>query len=98
MPFSDAPYDTPTIGLMRAALETAWLAAGLQIPGLSNVDRSKMEGAILIAAARGERNFRQLQQHAIDTLGARAVEAPVTPIERRQRLWLVKASEDRRRR
>ena len=77
MPFSGAPYDSKTIDLMVAALEIAWVAARLGIPGISHVDRADMERAILNAAASGERNFKQLQQHAIDALGARAVEAAV---------------------
>jgi hypothetical protein len=73
------------------------MAARFGIPDLSRVDRPHMERAILNAVASGERDFKQLQQHAIDTLGARAVEAAVTPVERRQRLWLVERSKDRRR-
>ena len=37
------------------------------------------------------------QQHAIDVLGARAVESRVKPVERRQQLRLVEGSKDRRR-
>ena len=97
LPFHHAPYDAHTIRLMTVALEIAWMAALFGIPALSKVHRADMERAILNAAAAGERDFKQLQQRAIDTLGGRAVEAAVTPVERRQRLWLVKASVDRRR-
>ena len=96
MPFSGAPYDTNTINLMTAALETAWMAARLGIPALSHVDRADMERAILNAAASGERDFKQLQQHAIDALGASAVEAAVKPVERRKQVRLVEGSKDRR--
>ena len=71
MPFSGAPYDNKTINLMTAALETALIAARLVIPDISHVDHVDMERAILNAAASGERDFKQLQQHAIDALGAR---------------------------
>jgi hypothetical protein len=97
MPFFGTPYDTRTINLMTAALETAWMAARLGIPAVSHVDRADMERAILNAAASGERDFKQLQQHAIDALGARAVEAAVQPVERRQQqIRLVEGSKDRR--
>lgn len=96
MPFYDAPYDTKTINLMTAALETAWMAARMGIPGLSHADRADMERAVLNAAALGERDFRQLQQYAIDALGARAVEAAVAPVERRKQVRLVEGSKDRR--
>jgi hypothetical protein len=85
MPFSNAPYSSDTIALMTAALETAWMAARLGVPDLSHVDRADMERAILNAAALGERDFRQLQQQAIDAVGATGVK----PIERRQRPRLV---------
>ena len=98
MPFFGAPHNTNTINLMTAALETAWMAARLGVADLSHVDRADMERAILNAVARGESNFTHLQQHAIDVLGARAVESAVTPVERRQRLRLVEGSKDRRRR
>ena len=97
MPFHHAPYDAHTIRLMTAAHEIAWMAARFGIPGLSHVDRAEMERAILNAAALGERDFKQLQQHAIDALGARAIESAVSPVERRQRLWPVERSKDRRR-
>ena len=96
MSFSGAPYDSKTIDLMTAALETAWVAARLGIPGISHVDRADMERAILNAAASGERDFKQLQQHAIDALGAPAVEAAVKPVERRKQVRLVEGSKDRR--
>jgi len=96
MSFSGAPYDSKTINLMTAALETAWIAARLGIPALSHIDRADMERAILNAAASGERDFKQLQQHAIDALGARAVEAAVKPVERRKQVRLVEGSKDRR--
>jgi hypothetical protein len=96
MPFSGAPYDSKTIDIMVAALEIAWVAARLGIPGLSHVDRADMERAILNAAASGVRDFKQLQQHAIDALGARAVEAAVGPVERRKQVRLVEGSKDRR--
>lgn len=82
---------------MTAALDMAWAAARFEIPRLSHVDRANMERAILNAVAKGELDFKRLQQHAIDALGERAVESAVTPVERRQRFWLVKPSEDRRR-
>lgn len=66
------------------------------IPGLSHVDRADMERAILNAAASGERDFKQLQQYAIDALGARAVATAVTPVERRKQVRLVEGSKDRR--
>jgi hypothetical protein len=97
MPFSTAPYDAHTIGLMTAALETAWMGARLSLPGMSHVDRANMERAILNAVALGERDFKQLQQHAIDALGARASEQGVKPVERRQQLRLVEGAVDRRR-
>jgi len=96
MPFSGAPYDNKTINLMTAALETVWMAARLGIPGISHADRADMETAILNAAASGERDFKQLQQHAVDALGARAVQAAVKPVERRKEFRLVEGSKDRR--
>ncbi len=92
MPFRAAPYDTHTIGLMTAALETAWMAARVGVPQLSGGDRVAMEAAVLEAVACGERGFAQLQQAAFDAIGATAVQ----PVERRQRLRLV--GTDRRRR
>ena len=97
MPFSAAPYDAHTISLMTAALETAWMAARLGVPDMSHADRANMETAILNAIARGERDFRQLQQDAFDALGVRAVQSAVKPVERRQHLRLVEGSVDRRR-
>lgn len=92
MPFAAAPYDAKTIGLMTAALETAWMAASMGVGGLSHDDRGKMERSILIAAAFGERDFKQLQQAAFDAIGATSMK----PIDRRQNLRLV--STERRRR
>ena len=43
MPFTAAPYDAHTIGLMTAALETAWMAARLGVPNMSDQDRLKMQ-------------------------------------------------------
>jgi hypothetical protein len=81
MAFSKAPYPAQTIGLMTAALETAWIAARLQVSGLSRVHRAKMERAILKAVSLGVRDFKRLQQHALDVLDVCGVE----PVERRQR-------------
>ena len=53
---------------MKAALETAWLAAGLQVSDLSHADRAKMAKAILKAVSLGVRDFKQLQQRALDVL------------------------------
>ena len=96
MPFFGAPYDSKTINLMTAALETALIAARLGIPDISHVDHADMERAIFNAAATGERDFKQLQQRAIDALGARAVESAVKPVERRKQFRLVEGSKDRR--
>jgi hypothetical protein len=96
MPFSDAPYDGKTINLMTAALETALIAARLGILDISHVDHAAMERAILNAAATGERDFKQLQQRALEALGARAVESAVMPVERRKQFRLVEGSKDRR--
>lgn len=92
MPFTAAPYDAQTIGLMTAALETAWMAARLGVPNMSDQDRLTMETAISNAVASGERGFTQLQQAAFDAVGATAAK----PADRRQRLRLVDV--DRRRR
>lgn len=92
MPFAASPHDTHTLGVMTAALEAAWMAANLGIAGLTHADRAKMERGILIAAAFGERDFKQLQQAAFDALGATTLE----PVDRRERLRLV--ATDRRRR
>ena len=92
MPFIAAPYDAHTVGIMTAVLETAWMAARLGVPQLSDGDRVKMEAAILTAVACGERDFTQLQQAAFDAVGATAVK----PVDRRQHLRLV--GTDRRRR
>ena len=92
MVFTAAPYDAHTIGLMTAALETAWMAARLGVPQLSDGDRVKMEAAILRAVACGERDFTHLQQEAFDAIGATAAK----PLDRRQHLRLVET--DRRRR
>lgn len=91
MPFAAAPHDAHTIGLMAAALEAAWMAAKLGVPGLTHNDRAKMERGILIAAAFGERDFKELQQAAFGAIGALSVE----PVDRRQQLRLV--ATDRRR-
>ena len=91
MPFAAAPHDDHTIGLMTAAIETAWMAARVCIPGMSQADRVNMETAILKAVAHGERDFKRLQQAAFDGVGA-----AVQPVERRQHLRLVDT--DRRRR
>ena len=92
MPFTAAPYDAHTIGLMSAALETAWMAARLGVPQLSDGDRVTMEAAISNAIACGERGFTQLQQAAFDAVGATAAK----PLDRRKHLRLVDT--DRRRR
>ena len=91
MPFDDAPFDTYTIDLMTAALETAWMASRFSVPGFSHDDRARMQCAILIRAAIGERDFTQLQQAAFDAVGAIAAK----PVDRRQHLRLVHT--DRRR-
>jgi hypothetical protein len=91
MPFDDAPFDAYTIDLMTAALETAWVAARTSVPGFSHDDRAKMQNAILMWAAIGERDFTQLQQAAFDAVGAIAAK----PVDRRQHLRLVHT--DRRR-
>lgn len=92
MPFAAAPHDARTIGLMTAALEAAWMAANLGVAGLSHNDRAKMERGILVAAAFGERDFKELQQAAFNAVGATSVE----PVDRRRRVRLV--ATDRRRR
>ena len=92
MPFAAAPFDAHTIDLMTAALETAWMAARLGVPGMSHDDRAKMECAILISVACGGRDFTRLQQAAFDAVGAIAAK----PVDRRQHLRLV--GTDRRRR
>lgn len=94
MPFTAAPYDSHTVSLMTAALETAWMAVRLGVPNVSHVDRVNMEIAILNAVASGERDFKQLQQAAFNALGVTALK----PVERRQHLRLVEGSVDRRRR
>jgi hypothetical protein len=91
MPFSAAPYDAHTISLMVAALETAWMAARMGVPNISDDARPKMEAAILDAVACGERGFTQLQQVAFDAVGAIAVK----PVDRRHHIRLVDT--DRRR-
>ena len=92
MAFAGAPYDAHTLSLMAAALETAWMAARLGVPQLSEEDRAIMEAAIINAVACGERDFSQLQQAAFDAVGATAVK----PVDRRKHLRLV--GTDRRRR
>jgi hypothetical protein len=81
---------------MTAALETALIAARLGIPDLPHGDHAAMEKAILNSAATGERDFKQLQQRAIDALGARAVDSALKPVERRKQFRLVEGSKDRR--
>jgi hypothetical protein len=61
MPFSGAPYDSKTINLMTAALETALIAARLGITDISHADHAAMERAILNAVVTGERDFKRLQ-------------------------------------
>ena len=68
MPFSRAPYGTDTINLMTAALDAAWIAARLEVPGLSALDRADMARAIRDAVAGGERDFKRLQQTALQAL------------------------------
>ena len=92
MHFAAVPYDAHTIGLMTAARETAWVAARMGVPNISDDARLKMEAAILIAVASGHREFTQLQQAAFDAVGATAIK----PLDRRQNLRLVQV--DRRRR
>ena len=82
MPFEDAPFDAYTIDLMTAALETAWMASRFSVPGFSHDDRARMQCAILIRAAIGERDFTQLQQAAFDAVGAIAAK----PVEQHLRL------------
>ena len=83
MLFAAAPFDAHTIGLMTAALEAAWVAARLSVPGLSHDGRAKMECAILIKVAAGERDYKQLQQAAFDAVFD-VVGAIAKPVERRQ--------------
>ena len=92
MAFDGTPYEAHTIGLMTAALETAWMAARLGVPNMSQADRVKMETAILNAVGRGECDFKRLQQAAFDGVGA----TEVKPVDRRQHLRVVDT--DRRRR
>ena len=92
MSFAGAAFDTHTIGLMIAALETAWMAARSGVPNMRDDDRAKMERAILVAGVFGERDFKLLQQAAFDAVGATKAE----PVDRRQKLRLV--GTDRRRR
>jgi hypothetical protein len=94
MAFAAAPYDTHTIGLMSAALQTAWMAASLGVAGLSHEDFAKMESAILAAVAFGQRDFKELQRCALDALGA----THVKPVDRRQNPPLRLVGTDRRRR
>ena len=86
------PYDSNTINLMTAALETAWMAARLGIQR-SLTSTAEMERAILNAAASGVRDFKQLQQHGM-THSAGAVKAAVKPVERRKQVRLVEGSKD----
>lgn len=93
MPYDTAPLDAHMVALMGAALETAWMAASLGVPGLSHADRAKMERAISVTAASGERNFMELQQAAFDALGV----TQVKPVDRRQNPTLRLVATDRRR-
>ena len=74
---------------MTAAHELAWLAVCSEVQGLLPVDRANMEGAILHAVVMGERDFKLLQQRAIEALAARGVTSTAKPVERRQRPRLV---------
>jgi hypothetical protein len=91
MHFSNATHDKATLDLMTAALELAWVAVSLELPGLLPSDRAAMAQAISTAAAGGERNFRRLQQRAIDALAPRV--KSVEPVERRQHIRLVSSSD-----
>ena len=88
MPFRAAPYDAHTIGLMTAALETAWMAARLGVPNLADDARTKMATAILNAVAYEQRDFTQLQQAAFDAVGA----TQVKPVDRRQHLRVIETN------
>ena len=92
MAFARAPYSAATIDLMTAALDTAWLAAGVQVSGLSRGDRAKMSKAILKAVSLGIRDFRQLQQRALDVLGVCGIEPVERRLRRRPRLTVVNAA------
>jgi hypothetical protein len=89
MHFSNATHDRPTLDLMTAALELAWVAVCLELPGLLPTDRATMAGAISAAAANGERDFRRLQQKAIDSLASRGVKS-AEPVDRRKHIRLVR--------
>ena len=89
MLFSNATHDKPTVDLMTAALELAWVAVCLELPGLLPTDRATMAKAISAAAAGGERDFRRLQQRAIDSLASRGVKSAI-PVDRRQHLRVVR--------
>ena len=82
MPFAAASFDAHTIGLMTAALEAAWVAARLSVPGLSHDGCAKMECAILIKVTCGERDFKQLKLAAFDAVFD-PVGAIAKPVERR---------------
>lgn len=88
MPFLNAPFDEATLALMTTALEISWIAVCLEVPGLLPSDHAEMERAILAAADSGERDFRRLQQQAMDALANRGVKS-TTPVERRRRLRVV---------
>jgi hypothetical protein len=89
MHFSNATHDKATIDLMTAALELAWVAVCLELPGLLPSDRTTMARAIGTAAANGERDFRRLQQKAIDSLASRGVKS-AAPVDRRKHIRLVR--------
>jgi hypothetical protein len=79
MQFSSATNSSEILDLMSGVLETAWTAAGVQIIGLSQVDRDAMATAISDAVIGGERRFLHLYRNAIDTLNAPPIE--VRPVE-----------------
>jgi hypothetical protein len=85
MPFDSEQYDSHTADLMTAALQTACMAARLAGPDLSYEHLRAMEAAIVHAVARGLRSFTQLQQIALDAIGAETLR----PVERRQHIQLV---------
>jgi hypothetical protein len=77
MQFSGATNSSEILDLMSGVLETAWTAAGVQITGLSQLDRDAMATAISDAVIGGERRFLHLYGNAIDTLNASPVEMPL---------------------
>ena len=78
MTYSNPAYDGATLKLVTAAHESAWWAATLGL-ALTDADRTNMATAISNAVACGQRDFRQLQQSALEVLYTRRV----TPTERR---------------